>query len=138
MCLFKHNDKFLFSRHHNLQTDEDFFRPLGGGMEFQELSVETIRREIKEELGAEIRDLVFVDVLENIFDYKGETLHQIIFIYKANFQDIMLYDTNPIYFQEDDLAEYQAEWLSLAYIQNHNFRLVPQGIEKAIQKAYQD
>lgn len=137
MCLFKNGDTYLFSRHTKPSTKETFFRPLGGSMEFQESSEETIRREIQEELGSDLRNIEFVDVLENFFEYKGKSHHEIIFIFKAELINQALYQTNPISFQEADLAEYQAEWLTLDDIDTHQFKLVPEGIRSCISKAYQ-
>ncbi|MGB0524964.1 MAG: NUDIX hydrolase [Flammeovirgaceae bacterium] len=136
MCLFKHQDKLLFSSHVHAQSGTNYFRPLGGSLMFQETSADAIQRELQEELGAAITNLVFVDVLENIFEYKGELRHEIIFIYKADFEDQQFYETNPIHFQEDDLAHYQTQWISLTEIRTHSLRLVPEGIEQCIQKAY--
>lgn len=136
MCLFMRENKFLFSRHKDNKSGENYYRPLGGGMEFQELSEDTIKREIQEELGAEIEDVEFVEVLENIFEYKGEPAHQIIFIYSANFVDETIYQTNPIPFLEADLSEHQAEWVDWEDIQEKELWLVPKGIKACIHKAY--
>ena len=134
MCLFMYEDKLLLSKHRHTETGKQYYRPLGGGMEFQETSEETIRREIQEELGTAICDLVFVDVLENIFEYKGEKAHQIIFIYRANFVDTTMYQKNPIPFLEADLAVHEAEWIGRKEIQE--CWLVPDGIKTCIKKAY--
>jgi 8-oxo-dGTP pyrophosphatase MutT (NUDIX family) len=40
----------LVAHGHDSVKSEDFYRPLGGGIEFGELSEAALRREIKEEL----------------------------------------------------------------------------------------
>jgi ADP-ribose pyrophosphatase YjhB (NUDIX family) len=68
-------------------VDEDgtFYRPPGGGIEFQEHSLDAARRELREEFDLELQseDLTLLGVIENIFDFGGEPHHEICFIYEA-------------------------------------------------------
>lgn len=41
-------------------------------------------REVDEELGATIRDLTYVDVIENIFRINGVLGHEIVFVYTGH------------------------------------------------------
>ena len=70
---------------------ERFLRPVGGAVEFGETAVEALRREVREELREEIRDPVRLGVLENIFEYCGETGHEVVFVYDAAFVNGDLY-----------------------------------------------
>jgi len=54
ICVFRHNDRILVAEGYDSIKDEYFYRPLGGGIEFGESSVETICRELMEELNAEV------------------------------------------------------------------------------------
>ncbi len=54
LCLFRHADKLLVFEGYDEIKRQTFYRPLGGAIEFGEYSHETIAREIREELGAEV------------------------------------------------------------------------------------
>ncbi len=60
-----------------------FYRPLGGGIEFQERAVDAARREIREELGVELGTIALLGVLENVFDYVDRPFHEICFVFEA-------------------------------------------------------
>jgi NADH pyrophosphatase NudC (nudix superfamily) len=55
ICVFRREDRILVAEGFDPVKQEHFYRPLGGGIEFGENSVETISREIREEINAEIR-----------------------------------------------------------------------------------
>ena len=78
ICLFSHNDKILVSEEHDPAKGETFYRPLGGGIEFGEHSMDTIRRELMEEIGAQVKDLVYLGTIENIFTFNGIPGHEIV------------------------------------------------------------
>ena len=67
ICLFHNQDKILVFEAYDEVDDEIFYRPLGGGIEFGEHSSETVKREIKEEIQAEICNVHFLTTVENIF-----------------------------------------------------------------------
>ena len=60
-----------------------FYRPLGGRIEFGELGAETIRRELLEELGAEVEATRYLGTLENVFEYEGAPGHELVRVYEA-------------------------------------------------------
>ncbi len=66
---------------------ETFYRPLGGGIEFGERGADALAREMREEIGAEIRDVRYLGMLENVFTYRGEPGHEICLLYEARFAD---------------------------------------------------
>ena len=65
--------------------DPLFQRPLGGHVEFGEYALDTVRREFREEIGQELTDVRLLGVLENIFGWRGETEHEVVFIFTAAF-----------------------------------------------------
>lgn len=78
-----------------VQTDrrrDDFDRLLGGTVEFGERAADTIRREMVEELGHEVRDVDLVDVVENLFVLDGVPGHEVVFVFTATFGDPAAYD----------------------------------------------
>jgi 8-oxo-dGTP pyrophosphatase MutT (NUDIX family) len=72
--------------------DGAFERPLGGGIEFGESSLDAARREFREELGVELDGLKLLGVLENRPEIDGTQAHEIVFVYSAGLADPSGYD----------------------------------------------
>ncbi|MCA9941424.1 MAG: NUDIX domain-containing protein, partial [Anaerolineales bacterium] len=53
ICLFRHKNHILVMEGYDPVKQQTFYRPLGGGIEFGEHSAIALRRELREELGAE-------------------------------------------------------------------------------------
>ena len=68
---------------------EKFATLIGGRIQFGEDSRTAIMREIKEEINLEIdaQQLEFISTFENFYRYKGEFIHEILFIYKLEVTD---------------------------------------------------
>ena len=129
ICLFRHNGKILVFEGFDPATEEIFYRPLGGGIEFGEHSAETIRRELREEIGAEVRDLVYLGTLENIFTYDGEPGHEIVQVYDGVLTETGLYEQAVILGREADMEEhFRAMWKSLDEFGPGKFILYPDGL----------
>lgn len=79
--IFRQNNRILVGRAHDVQKNEHFYRPPGGGIEFGERAVETLRREILEEIHAEIDETRLLGVLENTFHWQGAPAHEIAFVF---------------------------------------------------------
>lgn len=58
-----------------------FYRLIGGGVELGETHRSAVIREVREELQAEIHDLEYLGMVENIFRFEGELGHEIVAIY---------------------------------------------------------
>lgn len=107
-------DRLLVRRHLDGVVDPVFYRPPGGTIEFGERSIDAVRREVQEEIGAELTNLRLLACIENLFDFKGEVGHEIVFIYRADFVDSALYQRAEIDGQEADGQDFVAVWLPLA------------------------
>ena len=92
ICLFRRGDSILVSFGIDPRTGGQYARTLGGAIEFGERAEDAIVREMREELGADIRDPDLLGVLENIFEIEGRQCHEIIFVFDAAFGDPALYD----------------------------------------------
>ena len=90
-----------------------FYRLLGGGIEFGELSEVALVREIREEVGAEIDNIEFLQVVENIFVHEGKPGHEVVFLYKAGFVDGRFYVGDVLPMNENGV-EMEACWMSVA------------------------
>lgn len=66
------------------ENPHGYHRFIGGSVELGETHREAIRREVREELSAEIRDLRHLGVVENIFTIDGTTGHEIVFVYTGH------------------------------------------------------
>jgi ADP-ribose pyrophosphatase YjhB (NUDIX family) len=107
-------DRVLVRRHLHGVLDPVFYRPVGGTVEFGERSIDAVQREVLEEIGAELANLRMLGCIENLFDYKGDVGHEIVFIYHADFVDPIFYDREAIDGQEADGQDFVAVWLPLA------------------------
>jgi len=133
ICLFRRGARILVSEAYDSSKQEYFCRPPGGGVEFGEPSRDAVRREIREELGAEIEGLELLGVLENIFLYEGAEGHEIVFVYDAHFTDKRMYELDELqgYEQEID-ARFVARWYTPDELREKNVRLVPEGLTELL------
>jgi 8-oxo-dGTP pyrophosphatase MutT (NUDIX family) len=102
-------DIFVFEARDSVKG-ETFYRPLGGGIEFGERGDQAVRRELMEELGAELIHVRQIGVLENIFIYEGKHGHEIAFVFQADFADRAFYNAEISVCKEDNNAQFPAMW----------------------------
>lgn len=69
-----------------------FQRLLGGHVEFGEYAIETVRRELLDEIGQPLQDVELAGVIENHFTWKDRPQHEIVFVYHAAFADPAAYE----------------------------------------------
>lgn len=67
----------------NRENPEGFHRLIGGGVEFGETGEAAVVREVAEELGAGVHDVVRHAVVESIFDYNGSPAHEIVLVHSG-------------------------------------------------------
>lgn len=112
---------------HDPATGETFYRPLGGAIEFGEHSRECIVREVWEEMGAEIKDLTYVGMIENIFTFDDRPGHEIVLVYEGKFADPRLYEVKSLMCRDDD-GEFIGLWKSLEEFRRGEAILYPEGL----------
>ena len=103
------------------------YRPLGGTIEFGERGDETIVRELREELGAEIVDTRYLGTLENIFAYRGTPHHEIVRAYEARFADARMYERERFDAVEERADAFVCTWRSIRAF-GANAPLYPEGL----------
>ncbi len=130
ICVFRHNDRILVAEGYDSIKDEYFYRPLGGGIEFGESSVETICRELMEELNAEVdrESLKYLGAVENIFNFNGVPGHEIVLIYDGALKESGLYEQALITGKEANGEDIQATWKNLAEFGEGKSILYPTGL----------
>ena len=79
--IIEHNGKILVHK----EISKDHYALIGGRVKIGEDSETTIKREIKEELGKEIKTTGYIATIENFFEEKGQKYHEILFVHKAEF-----------------------------------------------------
>lgn len=124
LILIIEDNKILLQKGQDSVSGLEFYRPLGGGIEFGETSKETAVREIKEEIGATLINENFLKVIENIFDFDGKKFHEITFLYKGEILEKELFtkDRVPIIDKENKYAE----WVSISDIKSKKFKIFPE------------
>ncbi len=114
LCVVINGDRVLVRRHIDHGRSRVFFRPPGGTIEYGEHSLDAARRELQEEIDAEVTNLRLLGCVENIFQHEGGTGHEIVFIYRGDFADPAFYQHETIDGQEADGQDFVACWLPLA------------------------
>lgn len=114
ICVFQHDGRILAAEFYDSLKEQRFYRPLGGAIEFGEFSIDTVKRELIEELGAAVTDLRYLGTLENIFTYDGQTGHEIVMVYDGSFVDRSLYEQAILNGTDDDDTPVRAVWVNLA------------------------
>jgi 8-oxo-dGTP pyrophosphatase MutT (NUDIX family) len=128
ICVFRHQERILAVIGYDRVKHETFYRPLGGGIEFGEHSADTLVREVREELGAEVSNLRFLGSLENIFTFNGRRGHEIVQVYDGTFTDPALYEQPRLDVIEDNGMRFTAEWKPLVFFQDGGAPLYPDGL----------
>ena len=137
ICVFRHNDHILVAEGYDSVKNEYFYRPLGGAIEFGEWSVETICRELMEEIQAEVdrESLKYLGTVENIFYFNGEPGHEIVLIYDGALKNPSLYEQVVISGQEGKREEMRAIWKSLDEFGAEKSILYPTGLLEMLIKS---
>ncbi len=113
ICVFSDNGRILVIQFTDPTKQTIFYRPVGGGIDFGEPSCDTVVREVREELNAEITALRLLGTLENIYVYDGRPGHEIVQVYDGRFVDDSLYQ-KPVLPGDEGGNPFQAVWKPLS------------------------
>ena len=108
--IVRKGNKLLVSKGYDKSKKQEFYRCLGGGIEFLERSEDALIREFKEELNINIKVGKFLGICENIFNYKGKNAHELVLLYDAYIDDK---DYQEKYKVIDDESETEAVWIEI-------------------------
>jgi 8-oxo-dGTP pyrophosphatase MutT (NUDIX family) len=111
LALIWHEGRLLLSEGYDSIKNQTFYRPLGGRIEFGEYGHQTLRRELLEEIGAEIGQIRYRGMPESIFTFEGKPGHEIALLYEAVFLDAAFYERETIEGQDDHKTLFSARWL---------------------------
>ena len=140
ICVFRRQDKIFVSRGYDAHKDQTFYRPIGGKIEFGEHAFDTVVREVMEEIGADVVDLIYLGALENIFTYEGKPGHEIILIYDGRFSDPTLnQDDASVCGIDDGEILYEGSWKRLDFFRADDAPpLYPAGLLAILDAANED
>lgn len=131
LVIIKHQDGVLVTGpHHDALKKQNFFRAVGGGVEFGEKAITALKRELKEELDAELINIKYLGVLENVFNFEGRDGHEICFIYQADFKDKKLYNIKQFKILDSKKVDGIAKWVRISDLKKSIF--YPDGIKGLI------
>lgn len=126
--IFRDGERVLVQEGYDPSKRQTFYRALGGTIEFGERSQETVRRELREEIGAEVTDLDFLATLESVFTFDGLAGHEIALIYSGRLADAALYRQPVISGAEPDGTPITAVWKPLDDFRAGRDPLYPEGL----------
>ena len=110
IALVRRGDDILVAEGFDTIKPETFYRPLGGAIEFGERAEDALRREFREEIGAELIDVQYQFTLENLFTHQGERGHEIVLVFEAALADQALYEKERLTGHEDGGIPFTAVW----------------------------
>ncbi|MCY3832686.1 MAG: NUDIX domain-containing protein [Chloroflexi bacterium] len=130
LCVFRRRKMIFVSQGYDSRKREVFYRPIGGRIEFGERGSDTVVREVREEIGAEVAEVVYLGALENIFAYEGKAMHEIVLLYDGRFiEPTRNQDDYTIEGADGDDILYRACWRSLDFFRNEGAPpLYPEGL----------
>ena len=128
VCVFRRGAEILVGPAFDSVKEEEFFNPPGGGIEFGEYSDAAIRREIEEELSAEVTGLDLLGIRETVFSFEGGTGHEIVFVYSADFVDRSFYEKTEIDAVESSGRPFVVRWMELETFGPGGPPLYPEGL----------
>lgn len=110
--LIKSGDKILFSR----KKGRDIWLLPGGREKFFESSLDTIKREMYEEIGLKLKNPILKTISEQFFEYEGTKYHELLWIYQESRDDI---DTNDVILSKEDNDE-EYKWFKIDELDDIN------------------
>lgn len=111
---------------------ENFYRLLGGGVEFGEKGAEALVREFREEIGKDIEVTEFIYTSENIFEWNGKKGHELALIYTCRFKNAEDYAQEEIRGVENE--NNHSVWRSVEEIHAEGAQLYPEEIVNLLKK----
>lgn len=135
ICIIRRDDDILVFEAHDSIRGDTFYRPLGGAIEFEEYGIQAIKREIYEEINADITNMEFLGVLENIFTFNGRPGHEIVLVYQADFANPSFYRQETIMGEEDNGEKLKVLWKPIPEFASGKLILYPDGLIKLLSRS---
>ena len=124
-AIFRYGNKILL--HHELNSIH--YTLPGGRVKEGETTEETLKREIKEEMGQEVKIIKSVSFMENLFTDNKKKYHEILVTYELEFLDKSMYEKEIIPTIEKD-KELEFIWYDIEKLNDIIF--VPKALKDLI------
>lgn len=104
----------------------EFYRAIGGGIEFGETAEEALRREFREELGCDLDSVELLTVPQNIFTYDARPGHEIahVFLVSSAYLDAVPLGATLAILDEGS----PVEWVPIDALRGGERPLFPEGL----------
>ncbi|MBL7789304.1 MAG: NUDIX domain-containing protein [Chitinophagales bacterium] len=129
---FENNQRVFLFKFQDTKTGEYIYRPIGGTVEFGELSEEALHREILEELNTKITIDSKPIVLESIFSFENKKGHEVVFVFPCSFKEQCYYEIKDYQILESNGEKLVANWYLKSDFLLGVKRLVPEGLTKRL------
>ena len=134
VCVCRDGGRFLVEHGYDRAKQAEFYRAIGGGIEFGERAADAARREWMEEMEVDLDDIRLLGVLENLFTYEGCPGHEIVFVFTGRPRDLSLNSEAPLELIESNGQRHKATWVRLADLEAGTVPLYPDGILNLLRK----
>lgn len=123
--LIKHQGHVFVSKGYDIVKEQEFYRFLGGGIDFGEASVIALKREFQEEVQATLTNIEYLTCLDNIFTCNGKSGHELIQLFRCDFADPEFYRLNHVYTLLEGTHRRDAIWIPVEQVHTGMLNLVP-------------
>ncbi len=82
-----------------------FYSPIGGRIKTNETSIESAKREVKEEIGIDLSDIIYISTIENFFKYDGIRYHEINIVHQTYFPDELILPEGFHFFKKSEITD---------------------------------
>ena len=127
ISIIRNNDKVLVYERQDDITGKNFYRLVGGCIEFGESSNTALKREFEEELSLDIKNTKLISIFESIFTFNSKEMHEIVFLYESKFADSSIYNKDIINGLEGDRA-FNAIWILVDDFLKKKYKIYPEEI----------
>jgi 8-oxo-dGTP pyrophosphatase MutT (NUDIX family) len=87
LCLIRHGNAFLVAEIRDPQSSLILHRPPGGGIEEGETPEQALRRELREELGITLAEILELGTVDHIWFWNGREVRERAWLFLANSSD---------------------------------------------------
>ena len=87
LCLIRHGNAFLVAEIHDPKTNVVLHRPPGGGVEEGETPEQAVRRELREELGIALTNVLELGAVDHVWFWNGREVRERAWLFLASSSD---------------------------------------------------
>lgn len=96
--LVRNAQGFLFEK-----SEQGYYFSVGGRVKAGESSLDAAKREVFEELSVHVDDLSLISIIENFFENKGSSFHELCFVYSSENVFALELPENIVVLREEEL-----------------------------------